>query len=61
VWVGNVDFGEAVIHGPEMRDWSSAIHHDNQGSFAANEIDEELEEGIDGECLISRQYLIVSF
>jgi hypothetical protein len=53
VWIGNIDFREAVIQGPEVRDWSSTIHHDDQGSFAADEIDEELEEGIDGECLDS--------
>jgi hypothetical protein len=51
VGIRDIDFREAVIHRPEMRDWPSAIHHDNQGSFATDEIDEELEEGVDGECL----------
>lgn len=31
---------------------TSTVHHDDQGSLAADEIDEELEEGVDGECLI---------
>jgi hypothetical protein len=51
VRVRDIDFREAVIHGPEMRDRPSAIHHDNQRSFAADKIDKELEEGVDGECL----------
>lgn len=37
-----------MVHGPEVRDWCSAVHHDNEGSFAAEEVDQELEEGVEG-------------
>lgn len=50
--VGDVDLGKAMIHGPEVGDWPATIHHDYKGSFATNEIDEELEEGVNGKGLI---------
>ena len=34
-----------------MRDGRAAMGHDNHGPLAAEEVDEELEEGIDGERL----------
>jgi hypothetical protein len=36
-----------VIEGPEVVNRFASMHHDNQCSFSANEIDQELKEGID--------------
>ena len=51
VGVRDVNLGEEVIHRPGMRDGRTAVGHDNDGPLAAEEVDEELEEGVDGECL----------
>jgi len=53
VGIGDVDFGETVAQWPGMVYWLSAVHHDDQGTFAAKEIDEQLEEGIDGKGLLN--------
>ena len=34
---------------PEMRDRRSTVHHDDKASFAPQEVDHELEEGVEGE------------
>lgn len=34
-----------------MVNWFSAMHHDYQSTFAAEEVDQELEEGIYRKCL----------
>ena len=34
-----------------MRHGSAAGHEDDEGAFAADEVDQQLEEGVNGECL----------
>lgn len=46
-----VDLSEAMIQRPRVTDWSPSIHHGYQSPFAAKEVDQELEKGIDGESL----------
>ena len=42
--------GPCVVMGsPEMVYWRSAVHHYNEGALAAEEVDEQLEEGVEGE------------
>ena len=36
-----------------MRDGGSAMHHDDQRSFTAEEVDEELKKGVKGEGLVN--------
>ena len=35
-----------------MVDWFSTMHHNNQGSFSSDEVDQKLEEGIDCKSLL---------
>ena len=49
--VGDVDFWEKVVHGPQVMHRFAAMHHDNQSSFAPDEVDKELEECIYSESL----------
>lgn len=49
--IRDVNLWEEVIERPGMGDRRAAMSHDNHGPLAAEEVDEELEEGIDGECL----------
>lgn len=49
--IRDVYFGEAMVERPQMRDGCSAMHQDDKGTFATEEVDEELEEGIEGEGL----------
>ena len=49
--VGDVNFGKTVVERPRMVDRLPSIHHDDEGTFAANKIYEELEKGVDGESL----------
>ena len=35
-----------------MRDWCSTVHHDDQCSFAPEEVGKELKEGVEGEGFI---------
>jgi hypothetical protein len=35
-----------------MVDRLSTVHHDNQGSFSSNEVDQELEESVYGKSLV---------
>lgn len=51
VGIGDINLLEEVIERPGMGDRRAAMGHDNYGPLAAEEVDEELEEGIDGECL----------
>lgn len=51
VRVRDVNFREEVVERPSMGDRRAAMGHDNHGPLAAEEVDEELEEGIDCECL----------
>ena len=49
--VRDVNLREEVVERPSMGDRRTAMGHDNHGPLAAEEVDEELEEGIDRECL----------
>jgi hypothetical protein len=51
VGVGDIDLWEEVVQRPGVRDRRAAMCHDDQGTLAPEEVDKELEEGIDGECL----------
>lgn len=51
MWVGNVDFREAMVQGPQVMNRFSPMHQDDEGTFSSYEVDKELEEGIDGKCL----------
>lgn len=50
--VGNVNFAKAMTQGPRMMDRLAAIHHYDQGTFATDKVDEELEECVDSKCLL---------
>lgn len=50
--IGDVELGEDETHGPGVRDGCSACHEDDEGALAANKVDQELEEGVDGEGLV---------
>ena len=39
----------------------STVHHDYEGPFTAEEIDEELEKGVDGKRLQMRQQRLLGF
>ena len=58
--VGDVDFGQTVVEWPWVRDWSSTVHHDDERSLTAQEVDEELEEGIKGEGLEGEELVVVN-
>lgn len=49
--VGDIDLGQTLIEWPWVGDGRAAMHKYDEGSFAPNEIYEELEEGINGERL----------
>lgn len=49
--IGDVDFWKEVIKGPGMLDRRTAVRHDNNSSFTAEEVDQQLKEGIDRKCL----------
>ena len=51
--IRNVDLRKAVIERPNMRYGSAAVHHDDEGTFTANKVDEQLEKGIQRECLVA--------
>ena len=51
MWVGDVDSGKDVIHRPQMVNWLSAVHHNYQSTLPSKEVDQKLEEGIDGKSL----------
>lgn len=40
-----------MVQRPEVADGFATVGHNDQGSFAAEVVDEKLEEGIDGESL----------
>ena len=50
--IGDVELGEDETHGPWVRDGCSACHEDDEGALTANEVDQELQEGVDGEGLV---------
>jgi hypothetical protein len=50
--VGYINLAQHVIHGPEVLDGSTPVHHDDQGSFPADIVYEKLEEGINGKCFV---------
>lgn len=58
MWIGNVDFLEEVVHGPEMVHWLTAVHHDYEGTLAPNEVYKELEEGVDCESFVEVAYWV---
>ena len=49
--IRDVNLWEEMIERPGMGDRRAAMSHDNHSPLAAEEVDEELEEGIDCECL----------
>jgi hypothetical protein len=51
VGVGDIDTREDVVEGPQMMDRLSTMHHDDEGSFAANVIYQKLKEGVYRESL----------
>ena len=53
--IRNVDFVEEFTERPRMRDGRPSMHKDDESTFTANEVDEELEESIDDEglCVVS--------
>lgn len=53
IGVGDVDGRKDVVHGPQMVDRSSAMGHNDQVALAAEVVDQELEEGVDGEGLVN--------
>ena len=42
-----------MVQRPEVRYGATAMHHDNQTAFASEEINEELEKGVDGESFVN--------
>lgn len=52
VWIADVHFWEDEVQRPDMFLGRPSVHHDDQGALAAQEVDEELEERVDGEGLI---------
>lgn len=50
--VGDVYLVEHQIQRPQMGDWGSTGHEDDEGALAADEVDQELQEGVDGEGLV---------
>lgn len=50
--VGDVELGQHQAHGPRVGDGCSACHEDDEGALAADEVDEQLQEGVDGEGLV---------
>src|SRR5690242_12985955 len=52
VGVGYVKLGQNEAHGPGMSYRSSTGHEDDEGALAADEVDQELQEGVDGEGLV---------
>jgi hypothetical protein len=51
VRIGYVDAGEDMVDRPEMVNRFAAVRHDNEGSFTADIVDQQLEEGVDGKGL----------
>ena len=45
--VGDVNFGKAMIKRPRMVHGWSPMHHDDKGTFAAEEVYKKLEKGVD--------------
>jgi len=41
-----VNLWKTMIERPDMRYRSAAVHHDDEGSLTADEVDQELEEGV---------------
>ena len=55
-----VNFGQAMIKRPGMVDRWSAMHHNDEGALAAEEIYEELEKRVDSKGLRTRSALVVT-
>ena len=53
VWVGDIDLGEARAYWPWVRYRLPTVHHDNQGSLASKEVNQELQEGVNGESFVN--------
>ena len=49
--IRDVYFCQAMIEWPQVGDWGSTMHHDDEGSLAAQEVDEELEKSVQCESL----------
>lgn len=50
--IGDIDAGEDMVHRPEVMYRFAAVGHDNEGSFSAQVVDQQLEECVDGEGLV---------
>jgi hypothetical protein len=57
MWIGDVDLGKNMVQRPQVVNWLSTMHHNNQGALPSQEVDEKLEEGVDCESL---GYLVFS-
>lgn len=49
MWIANIDLFKEMVHRPEVVDRLPTMHHYNQSALTADEVYEELEEGVDGE------------
>jgi hypothetical protein len=57
--IGDVDLRKAVIEGPEVVDGSASMHHNDQRSFPAEKVDQELKERVDCEGLAKLTFKVV--
>jgi hypothetical protein len=53
VRIGDIDFGQAVIHWPQVMNRLASMHQNYQGTLAPNEVDQELEKCIDSKGLVT--------
>jgi hypothetical protein len=51
IWIGYVDLGANEIERPWVGYRCATGHEDDEGAFAADEVDKQLEEGVDCEGL----------
>ena len=45
--IGDIDERKAVVQRPEVVDGLASMHHNDQGTFSSQEVDQELEKGVD--------------
>lgn len=53
--IRDVDLLQDQVQWPGVRNGRSAGHEDDEGSFAADEVDQQLQEGVNGEGLYSNE------
>jgi hypothetical protein len=54
--IGNVYGREDKVERPNVSDWLSSVCHEYKGSFAPEEVDQKLDESIDGKSFIDISY-----